>query len=93
MRRLLADPRVYLAWPVALVGALFAAHATDPYVFGLAVFVLGAATGAIGVAGLFCVVLNPGASRRNKWMVSASLLLAVAVVLDALAMLGNFRWA
>ena len=93
MRRLLAHPRVYVAWLVVLVSALFAAYATDPYVFGFAVFVLGAATGAIGVAGLFCVVLDPGASRRDKWMVSAVLLLAVAAVLRALAMLGSFRWA
>jgi hypothetical protein len=93
VRRLLSDPRVYAAWLAALAAALFVAHATDPYVFGFAVFALGGATGGICLAGLFFVVWNPGASRWARWTVSAALLIAVAVVLGALAMLGSFRWA
>lgn len=93
MKRLLADPRLYVAWLVWLVSALYAAYAIDPYVFGFAVFGLGAATGVLGVAGGLLVVLNTGASRRARWTVLASLLLAVAALLRALAILGTFRWA
>lgn len=93
MKRLLSDPRLYLAWPVVLVAALSAAYATDPYVFGFAVFGLGAATGLICVVGGIFVVLNPETGRWGKLAVVAALLLAVAAVLRALAILGTFTWA
>jgi len=93
MKRLLSDPRVYVAWLVVLVGALCAAYAIDPYVFGFAAFGLGAATGLLCVSGGLFVVLNPGASRRAKRTVWVSLLLAVALVVGSLAVLGTFRWA
>lgn len=93
MVKFLSDPRVYVAWLVVLAGALFAAYAIDPYVFGMAVFGLGAATGLLCVSGGLFVVLNRGASRRAKRTVGVSLLLAVALVVGALAVLGTFRWA
>lgn len=93
MKRFLSDPRAYVVWLVVLVAALFAAYATDPYVFGFAVFGLGAATGVVCLAGGLLVVLNPGAGRRGRWAVSVSLVLAVVAVLLALAILGTFRWA
>ena len=93
MKRVLSDPRAYVAWLVLLVGVLLAAYATDPYVFGFAVFGLGAATGAVCAAGVYFVILNPGASRSGRQTVWASLLLAVAAILGSLAMLGTFRWA
>ncbi|KAB2969694.1 MAG: hypothetical protein F9K18_00955 [Thermoanaerobaculia bacterium] len=93
MKRLLSDPRIYVAWPVILVAALSAAYATDPYVFGFAVFGLGAASGAICIAGGSFVLMNPGASRRGRLAVLAALLLAVAAVLWALSILGTFKWA
>ncbi len=93
MKRLLSDPRVYVAWLVVLVGALFAAYAIDPYVFGFAVLGLGAATGLLCFSGGLFVVLNPGASRWARGTVLVSLLLAVALVVGSLAVLGTFRWA
>lgn len=93
MKRLLSDPRVYVAWLAVLVTALLAARAADPYVFGFAVFGLGAATGVISMAGVFFVVMNRDVSGWGKLAALASLLLAVAAVLRALAILGTFRWA
>lgn len=93
MKRLLSDPRVYVAWLAVLVMALFAAYAADPYLFGLAVFGLGGATGVICVVGGIFVILNPATSRWDRLAVSAALLLAVAAVLRALAILGTFKWA
>lgn len=93
MKRFLSDPRVYVVWLVVLVAALFAACATHPYVFGFAVFGLGAATGLVCLAGGFFVVLNPGASRRGRWTVSAASVLAIAAVVLALAILRTFNWA
>lgn len=93
MRRFLSDPRVYVAWLVVLIATLFAAHATDPYLFGFAAFGLGAATGVLCLTGGWLVVLNVGATRRSRWTVSVSLLLAGVAVLLALSILGTFRWA
>jgi uncharacterized membrane protein YedE/YeeE len=93
VRRLLADPRTYVAWLVVLAGALAAADAVDPYVFGLAVFLLGAATAGVFLSGVWLVVLNPNASGGARWTVSAALLFAVTALLWSLARLGSFRWA
>lgn len=93
MKRLLSAPWVYVAWLIVVVASLFATYATDPYVFGLAVFGLGAATGVICIAGGYFVVMSPGTSRRGRLTVLMSLLLAVAAVLKALAILGTFKWA
>ena len=93
MKRLLSDPRFYVAWLVALVAGLSVAYATDPYVFGFAAFGLGAVTGAICIVGGFIVFRNPSTSRWGRLAVLTSLLLAVAAVLWALAILGTFKWA
>lgn len=93
MKRFLSDPRFYFAWLVVLVAALSASYATDPYVFGFAVFGLGAATVVVCLAGGWLVILDPRAGRRGRWAVSVSLVLAVVVVLLAQAILGTFNWA
>ena len=93
VKRLLSAPWVYVAWLIVLVASLFAAYATDPYVFGFAVFGLGAATGVICIAGCCFAVMNPGTSRRGRLTVLMALLLAVAAVLRAVAILGAFKWA
>lgn len=93
MKRLLSDPRFYVAWLGFLAAGLAAAYATDPYVFGFAVFGLGAVTGAVCIAGGFFVVMNRAASRRGRLAVLVSLLLAVAAVLWAMASLSRFKWA
>ena len=93
MKRLLSEPRLYVVWLFVLMGTLAAAYAIDAYVFGFAVFGLGAATGLLCVSGGFFVVLNPGASRWARATVLASLLLALAAVVGSLKVLGTFRWA
>lgn len=93
MRRFLSDPRVYVAWCILTVSVLFAAHGSDPYLFGLAVFALGAVTAVLCIVGIVFQVASPGASRGAKWTMLLSLSLTVAAVLSALAVLGTFRWA
>lgn len=93
MKRLLTDPRFYVAWLVFLVLSLSSAYAIDPYVFGFAVLGLGAATGLVCLAGGYAVVKNRGTSRRGRMAVLTAILLAVAAFLAALAILRTFKWA
>lgn len=89
----MADPRLYCAWPVLLVAVLYAAYVANPYLFGLAVFALGPATGLVCVVGTLFVVLARGASWPARVAVLASLVLSGAAVLGALAVLDRFHWA
>ena len=93
MKRLLSDPRLYVAWAVLVVAALYAAYRTDPYIFGFAAFALAGVSGLIAVAGALFVVLRPGSSRSDRLVVLAALLLSGIAVLRALALLKTFRWA
>lgn len=93
MRKLLRDSRVYVVWLAMLGVALCATYQVDPYIFGFAVFALGAVTGLVVVAGVGFVVLARGASRRDRWVVLISLILATCALVAALSVLGSFNWA
>ncbi|HBL29132.1 MAG TPA: hypothetical protein DD490_20060 [Acidobacteria bacterium] len=92
MKRLLSEPRTYVAWPILLAGVLAATYAGDPYVFAMAVLVLGAMTVLLGGAGLFFVLRGPSATRPAKAAVLVSWLLAVGMDLLAMAVLRSVRW-
>jgi hypothetical protein len=93
MKRLWSDPRVYAAWPVLVIACLYAAYKADPYIFGLAVLALGAATVLMLPIGTFFTLTSQGADRSTKLAVVAALILSVLAILGALAILGGFKWA
>lgn len=93
MKRHLANPRLYLTWTAVVVLGLIAACATDPYLFGFAVFALGALTAIVAIAGVALVITRPAANPRARWTVAVSLLFAGTAALVALEILGGFRWA
>jgi hypothetical protein len=93
MRRLLSNPRTYVLWTGLVVAGLISAYQVDAYLFGFAVFALGAATGVATIAGALFVVAGPGVQPRARWTVVISLLLGVAAVFVAASLLETFHWA
>jgi hypothetical protein len=93
LRRVVESPWPYAAWALVVLATLAAAYAADPYLFGLAVFVLGGLSTAIGIIGGSVALLARTTDRRARALIGASLAVTAVALLAALRVLGTFKWA
>lgn len=82
IRRILASPRVYVAWLLVSSALLAVAWRVDPYIFGLAAF--------MGVGLSICLALAAALSHPRSLALAA---VAAVPSMLALALLSTFHWA
>lgn len=93
LKTFISSPLPYAIWALFVLSAIATTYFGNPYVFAFTTLILGYATIGVALVGVPAALLVKSSGWRRRTIILASIGVAGAAVISALAILRTFNWA